>query len=200
MSEWRKERGLVWFILLYPDNESHMLALEEIKKSYSEYAYIKHQPEEGEKKEHIHVVVRFKNYRWNSALSEELGIEINMFEKARNLENALLYLVHARDSEKTQYDIMEVQGTLQKRLFRILQTDGKDNTDQATEIVDWIMEQSEVIKPSRLFYFASVNGLYGELVRGMKLFAMIIEEHNEEIRGLHNVHYAIFKFAIKIVL
>ena len=184
MSEWRKERGLVWFILLYPENESHRLALDIIKKSYSEFAWIKHQPETNETKEHIHVVVRFKNYRWNTALAEELGIQVNMFEKARNLENALLYLVHARDPEKTQYQPTDVQGPLQKRLQRIVQTDGKDNTDQANEIVDWILSQNQYIYYAQLFYFASINGLYGELIRGMKLFSCILEEHNQDYTRL----------------
>ena len=184
-----KERATVWCILLYPDNEKHMHALELIEKNYQEYAWIKHQPENEEKKEHIHVVVRFKNYRWNTALAEELDIELNMFEKCRGIDNALLYLIHFRESEKKQYQLEEVHGFFNRRLARLMQSDGKDNTDMANDIVNFINSVNDTVSYTQLFYYCSLNGLYGELVRGMKLFSCILEEHNRLVApftGLHN--------------
>lgn len=177
---WKKERSMVWLLLLYPDSERHIRALEFIKKNYVEYAFIKHFPEKEENKEHYHLVIRFKNYRWNTALSEELDVEINMFEKCRGLCNALIYLIHLREPEKIQYSVEDVQGPFQTKLKCIMQTDGKDNSDMAYEIVQWIMGQNNRIKYSQLFFFAKENGLYSELLRGMKLFSYIMEEHNNK--------------------
>ncbi len=176
----KKERSCVWCILLYPENETHRNALEYIKKNYQEFAWIKHEPEIENGKEHIHVVIRFKNYRWNTALAEELNIEINMFEKCRNLENALLYLIHFREPDKKQYSLEEVHGAFNRRLERIIKSDGKDNTDLASDIVSWIESQNSAITYTQLFYFCRDNGMYGELVRAMKLFSCIIAEHNQE--------------------
>lgn len=175
---WKKERSCVWMIQFYLDNERHIKALEFVRKNYSEYAYILHQPESDEKKEHYHVVVRFKNYRWNTALAEELDVEINMFEKVRGLDNALIYLTHIREPDKIQYSVEDIEGPFQSKVKRLIQTDGKDNTDKAKDIVDWINSQPREISYNALFYYCSQNGLYGELVRAMKLFSCILEEHN----------------------
>ena len=182
VENWKKERSCVWLILLFCDNDRHMKALETIKKNYTEYAYIKHLPEQDEKKEHYHVVVRFKNYRWNTALAEELDIEINMFEKVRGLDNALLYLVHAREEEKIQYDVSDVQGVFGKRLQRLIASDGKDSTDIAIDIVNWINNQDKEITIHKLFQYCVANGLYSELIRSFKLFECIVRERNEVIR------------------
>lgn len=179
--EWKKERSLVWCILLYLENESHKKALDFIEKNYQEYAWIKHDPENEESKEHVHVVIRFKNYRWNTALAEELEIEINMFEKCRSLDNALLYLLHYREPEKKQYSIDDVHGIFNRRLERLTKSDGKDNTDLADDIVKWIEVQPREITYTRLFYFCRDNGMYGELVRAIKLFSCILEEHNKNL-------------------
>ncbi len=176
-----KERSCNWCIQLYPDNENHTKALELIEQNYQEYAWIKHRPESDEKKEHIHVVIHFKNYRWNTALAEELNIELNMFQKCRGLDNALLYLVHFREPEKIQYSLDEVHGFYRRRLDRLIQSDGKDKADIASDIVGWINEQPNEIKRNQLFYYCVSNGYYGELVRGANLFFSILSEHNADI-------------------
>lgn len=177
----KKERACIWCILLYPENESHREALNFIEKNYKEYAWIKHEPETEDKKEHIHVVIRFINQRWNTSLANELGIEINMLERCRNLDNALLYLIHFREPEKKQYDVENVHGIYNRRIIRLIQSDGKDHTDLANDIVNWIEQTQGEVTYSKLFYFCRDNGMYGELIRAMKLFSCIIEEHNRSI-------------------
>lgn len=173
----QKERSCVWCIQLYPDNERHVKALELIEKNYREYAWIKHTPESTEKKEHIHVVIRFKNYRWNTALAEELDIELNMFEKCRGLDNALLYLLHFREPDKIQYTLDDVHGFFNRRLERLVHSDGKDSTDKAYDIVSFIKTQGNV-SYEKLFEYCAQNGLYGELLRGINLFGRILDERN----------------------
>ena len=81
-----KYRSRVHMILLYTDNESHIKAYEIIQKSY-DYLSILHNKdftEDGElKKEHIHVVVRFNQPRWSSAICKELNIDERFIEDVK---------------------------------------------------------------------------------------------------------------------
>ena len=96
-----------------------MEALKKIEASY-DYACILHDKDVDEdgviKKAHYHVVLRFPNQTWSSALAKELGIADNYLEKPRSFDNALMYLIHYNDSDKYQYSIDDVKGTLKKRL------------------------------------------------------------------------------------
>ena len=93
-----KFRDRKFCLLLYPlEDESHKNAIDVIKRSY-DYAMITHDSDLDEvgnlKKTHTHLVIRFNNPVWNSALAKDLGIEINYIQKCRSLERSLLYLVH----------------------------------------------------------------------------------------------------------
>ena len=121
-----KYRGRVHMLLLYPENDSHVEAMEKISKSY-DYAAVLHDrdtwtaadesknPEhiEGEyKKAHWHVVLRFNQAVWNTAICKELGIPENYIEQVKKFENAIQYLIHYNDTDKTQYSVDEVFGNL----------------------------------------------------------------------------------------
>ena len=116
----KNERSLIWCLLLYPEEDlSHKEALKYISNTY-ECAYIVHDKDtdtHGEiKKAHTHVVVKFPNYRWRTALGEELKITPNYLEKCRNMENALEYLIHFKDTDKFQYNFEDVKGILKNKL------------------------------------------------------------------------------------
>ena len=103
MAKMEKFRDRKLALLLYPDDPSHVEAMEKIKTSYDYVAILhdKDYTEDGEiKKPHWHVVLRFGNATWNSAVAKDLGIEQNYTEKVRNMNNAILYLIHYNDSDK----------------------------------------------------------------------------------------------------
>ena len=121
-----KYRSRVHMLLLYPSDESHVLALEKITLSY-DYAYILHNKDIAEdgsiKKHHWHVVLRFNQAVWSSAICKELGIEHNYIENVKRFDNALQYLIHYNDTDKAQYSVDEVFGNLkQKLLFNFVYT------------------------------------------------------------------------------
>ena len=105
VKEVEKFRDRKFCLLLYPDDKSHMEALEKIKASY-DYAYVLHDKdaleETGEiKKAHYHVVlISGKNAIWSSALSKDLGITPNYIQRCKNVDRALEYLVHFNEEEK----------------------------------------------------------------------------------------------------
>lgn len=97
-------------LLLYPEDETHVKALEHIKRNYN-YALICHNrdtDENGEiKKAHYHVVIRVdgQNAIWNTSLAKDLEITPNYIQRCRNLDRALMYLTHYNEADKMQYEI-----------------------------------------------------------------------------------------------
>ena len=180
-----KIKSRVYCLLLYPDCEAHMKALAIIERSY-EYALILHDRdklENGEmKKPHYHVVMRFTQARYASAICKELGIEENYIEKAKSFPNALLYLIHFNDSDKEQYDIALVKGTLQNRLKQEVSKIDKTEGEKVLELIDFIDSIAEPITYNELIRYCASNGYFSELRRSSVLWVKALEEHNSKFR------------------
>lgn len=56
------------------------------------------------KKPHVHFVCKFANARWFASISRELGVPETTIRKVNNLYKAYVYLWHALDLDKYQYD------------------------------------------------------------------------------------------------
>lgn len=177
------ERSTNWALVLYPSEDStHKKALDYIINNYSKYAYIKHDSDlldNGDlKKEHYHVVIQFTNYRWRNAVADELQITPNYLEKIRNLENSLKYLIHFNNSDKYQYDISLVQGTLKQKLIGYLNTTDKSESDKVIELLDFLESQKGYVNLSNfLRYVCSIN-MYDIYRRSASTFIRLLEEHN----------------------
>ena len=180
-------RSRTHLLELYPDNNSHVNALDKIKQSY-DYAYILHDKDCNEdgviKKPHWHVVLRFNNQTWKSALAKELEIEERFIEEPRNFDNTLLYLIHFNDSDKYQYDINEVKGTLKKRLRELINKANKSEGEKVYELIEYIEQQTEVIRVTAFAKFCANNGYWSEFRRSGMIFCKMIEEHNATLREL----------------
>lgn len=188
-----KYRSRVHMLLLYPDDPTHMEAMEKIEKSY-DYAAILHNkdtwtaddearnPEhkEGEyKKEHFHVVLRFKQAVWSSAICKELGIEHNYIEDVKRFDNAMLYLVHYNDQDKAQYDISEVFGNLNARLNEIINKGEKSEGEKVVELIEFIRNYDGKLSITEFASYCATNGYWAEFRRSGAIFCKIIDEHNQ---------------------
>lgn len=79
MADTQKFRDRKFCAVLYPEDETHVAAIEKLKSGGYNFATILHDKdvyEDGEhkgetKKSHWHVVVRFKNAVWNTAIAKE---------------------------------------------------------------------------------------------------------------------------------
>lgn len=173
-----------WCMLLYTDNESHIAAMETLEKGGYKYAAILHDSdvyEEGEnkgqtKKEHWHVVLKFPQARYNTAIAKEIGIEDRFLEPCANLDKALLYLVHANAEEKHQYSPEAVFGSLAPQLTKLLQDD--DEGIRVLEIVKTIDSMPGRASYRDTLVWACKNGLYGEFRRLGSGIKYLIDEHN----------------------
>lgn len=177
------ERSLHWALVLYPSEDpTHKLALDYILENYSKYAYICHDKDildDGStKKVHYHIVVSFSNYRWRNAIAEELKITPNYLEKIRNLENALKYLIHYNNSNKYQYAIDDVHGTLKQKLEAYINTQDKTESEKVLELLCYIEETSTFLKLSDFIRFVCNNNMYDIYRRSATTFVKLIEEHN----------------------
>lgn len=179
-----KYRNRTHLMMLYPEDESHMLALSKIEKSY-DYAYILHDKDCDEnghiKKPHYHVVLRFPNQMWSSALSKELGVAENYFEEPRSFDNALMYLIHFNDSDKYQYNIDEVKGTLKKRLKEKINGVDKTEGEKVFELIEYIEKQTDIIRVTSFAKYCASNGYWAEFRRSGMIFCKMIEEHNSHL-------------------
>lgn len=177
-----KYRSRVHSLLLYPDNDTHMAALNIIEKSY-DYAYILHdmdKEENGEKKKpHIHVLLRFGQAVWNTAICKELGIEERWIEKPRSFDNALLYLIHYNDADKHQYNVGDVRGNLAKRLIEKMNAQEKTEGEKVCELIQFIREFDGYLSVTLFAEYCAANGYWSEFRRSGAIFVNIIKEHNE---------------------
>ena len=184
-----KYRSRTHLLELYPDNESHCEALEKIKKSY-DCAYILHDKDVKDdgtpKKPHWHVVLRFPNAKWNSSLADELGIEERFTEEPRSFDNSLLYLIHFNDSDKFQYDVDDVKGSIKKRVKELINKSNKSEGEKVFELIEFIDNYEDRLSVKDFARFCASNGYWAEFRRSGMIFCKIIEEHNSNVAQIQH--------------
>lgn len=180
-----KFRDRTMALMLYPEDSTHVQAIEKIKESY-DYAFILHDKDCDEdgvvKKAHWHVVLRFKNQNWNSSVAKDLGIELNYIQKVKNFDNALQYLIHYNDTDKYQYDLSEVKGNLRSRLKEKINASNKTEGEKVMELIEWIESYDSIVSVKALAKYCAENGYWAEFRRSASIFIKILDEHNMKFR------------------
>lgn len=106
--EIEEKRYRHFMILLYPEWGSYEEILQDIKGSFKNYAYIKHIPEEEEKKEHVHLILSLDNPRTEESLAKRLEIDKRFVQHIKSLRGSCRYLVHMDNEDKYQYNLDQV--------------------------------------------------------------------------------------------
>ena len=197
-----KYRSRTHMLLLYPEDLTHLNAIEKIKQSY-DYALILHDKDiftvEDEtknqehkagtyKKAHYHIIIRFNQAKWNTAISNELGIDLNYIEEVKNFNNALMYLIHYNDTDKTQYEINEVQGNLRNRLIETINKNEKNEGEKVADLIQFIKNHDSIITVTDFAEYCALNGYWAEFRRSGAIFCKIIEEHNNKYQSAKCTH------------
>lgn len=179
-------------LLLYPDNVSHVEAVSKIEKSY-DYAAIMHDrdvwtaddekknPEhkQGEyKKSHWHIVLRFNQAVWSTAICKDLGIEHNYIENIKRFDNALQYLIHYNDTDKAQYTVDEVFGNLKTKLVESINKVEKTEGEKVVELIQFIKDYDGKLSITDFATYCALNGYWSEFRRSGAIFCKMIDEHN----------------------
>lgn len=185
VSKLNKFRARNFCLVLYDDDPTHNQAIEKIKRYY-EYALILHdkdfekEDKDKIKKSHYHIVLKFKNAKWNTSLAEELGITPNYIEECRDLKRALLYLIHYNEPEKFQYNCDEIHGPLKKRIEIILDNDDKNENDKVLDLLKWINSFDCTITFNQFVEYSASCYKWDVVRRGGNLWINIINEHNSK--------------------
>lgn len=184
MSE-EKYKDRKWRILLYPEDSSHVAAMQKLAEGGYKYIAILHNKDVEEdgtpKKEHWHVVVKFPAARYNTALAKELGIAVNYIKDCKDFDSAVLYLIHHNHEEKAQYDVDETFGTLVPHLNKLLEDDCEDV--RVLQIVHLIDSSPGRCTYREILVKCCNNGLYGEFRRLGSGIKWLIDEHNDEVEN-----------------
>lgn len=154
-------------LLLYRDDPKYSTYLTNIVDKYDSYAYIIHDKDiiedTGElKKEHMHVVIYFKNKKELSELAKEVTIPENYIKVWDKKTKALRYLIHADHLDKAQYSTSLVSGTLKPDLIRLI-NQGYE-LEHITEILDYI-DSDRNISWKQLTRWILSKGYYAEFRR-----------------------------------
>ena len=178
-----KYRSRVHMLLLYPEDTTHVSALEKIKASY-DFACCLHDKdiiEDGStKKAHWHVVLRFNQAVWNTAICKDLGLEDNYIENVKRFDNALQYLIHYNDAEKAQYTVDEVFGNLKQKLVESINKVEKSEGEKVVELIQFIREYEGILTVTEFAEYCAMNGYWSEFRRSGAIFCKMIDEHNEK--------------------
>lgn len=195
MSDIQKFKDRKYVAVLYPEDPTHVSAMDKLKSGGYDYAAILHDSDvyetDGEghkkgdlKKPHWHVVIRFSpNALWNTAVAKDLGIEPNYLEKCRNLNKALLYLVHRDHLEKFQYDLPDVFGS--QAMISILSKllTEEDEGLRVLSIIKMVEDDPGIVSPTELLKRACKEGYYGEFRRLGVWGQILVNEHNDRINA-----------------
>lgn len=175
----RKKKYYTFCMVIYKDSTDYDYSklLGYIEQNWEQYAYICHQPEKEQKKEHIHILVHFNNKRYISAIAKELNIGENYIQPC-NLIPMLRYLIHFDDEDKIQYSPYEVFGPLQEKLIACIKTK-KDENEQVSCILSYIAEFEGYLHYFTLSQFVIKNGLYSAFRRNYIFFKDLLLEHNK---------------------
>jgi hypothetical protein len=181
-------------IVLYPEDATHLEALQKLRENGYEYAAILHDRDTwseneptfdptkhivGEKKKpHFHVVLKFNIQRHRTAVAKELGLAPNYLEDCRNLNRSLTYLVHKNYPEKFQYSIDDVEGSLVKQLQKLL--DDKTEDERVQQLLS-LIDSSGYLEIRDVIDLACENQLYGELRRMGSWVQWILHAHNSDL-------------------
>lgn len=186
MASLPKFRDRKFCAVLYPEDPTHAAAVEKLKSGGYIFAAILHDKdvyEDGEhkgelKKPHWHIVLRFKNAVWSSALAKQLGVAGHHFQECRTVDGSLLYLIHHEDDTKHQYEPAEVFGPLKARLDVLLSDD--DEGTRALGIVDIIDAIPGRVSYSEVIRKCVAAGLYSDLRRMGAFGVNLVREHNDD--------------------
>lgn len=88
----------------------------------------------------------------------------------------LLYLIHYENPEKTQYDIEEVDGDLQKELYKLIKSKTEYQKDKLEEILQEINKKQHSI--TSITNYCIKNNYYEVLKQNQYLITKIIQENN----------------------
>ena len=165
-----KVRSVYKGLILYPEDKSHVKAMQIIEKEYEFKAILhdKDTEDNGEpKKPHFHYIVKMPNSSPNSTLANNLGIKENYVQVIHTLKGAYDYLTHKFTPNKYQYDNID--------LFGSLVIDIEENTEGDFQCLINSIKINKISTMYELTLWALENHCLQTLRRNAYLFSQILK-------------------------
>lgn len=179
----KADRSRNWFLLLYPDNPDHVKAFEKIPEMDYEFVGCLHDKDlldDGSKaKPHWHILLKFKDAVWNTAISKDIGLEVRFIVKSDNWKRSARYLVHKDHPKKYQYEKEALFGPMtEKAIDAINKSDPEEEAAKVAQIIKTITEWPGVIDDADFVLVICEKKLYAEYRRALSAFNRMIDKHN----------------------
>lgn len=170
-------------IILYTDNADHIKLLHELTTKYS-HAYIIHDKDTFDdgtlKKEHIHLLIFFKNARWGTSILKEIKIDnSNLIEFKENKSDAISYLIHSNNRDKYQYDYNNIISDIDISIY-FNKFKNEESKDIAI-IYDFIINYVGYLNFHVLYYYCVSNNLWSTYRRNYSIIKDLLNEHNYDL-------------------
>lgn len=174
-------RSCTFSLILYPDDFSHVVAMDVLAKNGYQYSAILHDKDIDSNgqllKEHYHVVICFPRQKDLSALANELSIVSSYIEPVRNRQYAERYHIHADHPDKFQYDVSSIFGPLADRV-RAHVASGETEEEKVKSLLI-LLDSMPVPCTYRQFLIACCDAnLYSVFRRLGNVLRYLIDEHN----------------------
>lgn len=129
--------------------------------SFKYYAYIKHEPEQEEKKAHYHGFINLDTATTELALSKRLGIPPQHIQYVKNVRAGCRYLTHIDYEDKIQYslDDVKVSGLFKRKFLKNFE-DIKTEEEIINDIYAWVDNfhyANYFIKMKHFIKFININ-------------------------------------------
>lgn len=188
-------RSRIFMLRLYPDNEAHCQALELVQSKFKNYAFALHDKDIYEedipsrdikagdlKKPHWHVVVKFQDARTRSSVVKDLLNLISILDiiPFSGVKEGLLYLVHAENEEKYQYDKNIVEGPLKCDFLGYYAKVGLNEYEVCQSILNFIDSQPACTL-NLLYQFCIQSGYMSIYRRYYMIFKDLLQEQRKYV-------------------
>ncbi len=193
-----KDKAFEFVLVLYPENEAHSLAYLKLTSPQYSALGIFHDkdvcPEDvldeetGElkykagdlKKEHYHFYIKFRNQRYISGLSKELGIESHLIQFLdKTFKDYAEYMLHWGKHAKAGryiYDVEDFEGMLKSTARDKLTNEDKNLS--LIKIFEYIRSIDTITNINVITDWAIKNGYFGVLRSNHSLIDKWITAHN----------------------
>ena len=92
-------------------------------------------------------------------------------------------MIHYNNSNKYQYSIEEVQGTLKQKLENYINTQDKTESEKVLELLSYIETYKGYLKLTDFIKYVCDSNLYDIYRRSATTFVKLLEEHNYFKKG-----------------
>lgn len=176
--------------ILYEEDSKFKEYFKNISESYEEVTYIIHDKDTNEdgtiKKPHMHILFKVgNNARHLSSIAKEIGIAENYLQGC-NKKAMLMYLIHLKNEDKTQYRIEEVKGYLKEELKRIVNKQ-RPEEDRYKELIENILNH-KINNTTQMIQYGIKYGILEDIRKSQYILCKIIEENKITIdKKLHKM-------------